>query len=108
MLARVCVCRPLPNSDTSAPGTDARVSDMQAVVFTCANLDSAYFVLLDHFLTCGWAAPPIPPPHDYFPAIAAMHPGCRRLNAVQPDVYLDGATIDYRLLSAKRAASVRS
>ena len=49
---------------------------MQAVIFTCANLDSAYFVLLDHSLTCGWAAPPVPPPHDYFPAVAALHPGC--------------------------------
>lgn len=47
----------------------------QVTVFVCANLDSAYFVLLDHFLTCGWAAPPVPPPHEYFPAIAAMHPG---------------------------------
>jgi len=52
---------------------------VQAVVFTCANLDSAYFVLLDHSLTCRWAAPPVPPPHAYFPAIASLHPGCRRI-----------------------------
>lgn len=47
----------------------------QAVVFVCANLDSAYFLLLDHYLTCGWEAPPVPPPHEYFPALIAMHPG---------------------------------
>lgn len=41
----------------------------------CANLDSAYFLLLDHYLTCGWEAPPVPPPHEYFPAMVAMHPG---------------------------------
>ena len=57
------------------PMTRGMPTHPQAVVFVCANLDSAYFVLLDHFLTCRWAAPPVPPPHDYFAAIVASHPG---------------------------------
>ena len=60
---------------------DAGPDCVQAIVFTCANLDSAYFVLLDHFLTCGWAAPPVPPPHEYFPALAALYPGLCRLHS---------------------------
>ena len=47
----------------------------QAVVHVATSLDSCYYALLEHFLTCEWAAPAVPPPHDYFPAITASHHG---------------------------------
>ena len=62
----------------------------QATVFVCANLDSAYFVLLDHSLTCRWTAPPVPPPHDYFVAVAAQHPGAPHDGRCLP-FFLDSA-----------------
>ncbi len=40
-----------------------------------AALDGAYYALLEHALCCGWAAPAVPPPHAWFPAFAAAHPG---------------------------------
>ena len=40
-----------------------------------AKLDGAYYALLEHALCCGWAAPAVPPPHAWFPAFAAEHPG---------------------------------
>lgn len=40
-----------------------------------AELDGAYYALLEHALCCSWAAPAVPPPHAWFPAFAAEHPG---------------------------------
>ena len=40
-----------------------------------AALDGAYYALLEHALCCGWAAPAVPPPHAWFPAFTAAHPG---------------------------------
>lgn len=45
------------------------------VVHACADLDIAYYALLEHHLSCGYATPPVPPPHIYFPALARAHPG---------------------------------
>lgn len=42
--------------------------DTESVVFLIANLDSMYYVLLDHHLTAPWT-PSVPPPHRYFPAV---------------------------------------
>jgi len=44
-------------------------------VQAAAALDGAYYALLEHALCCGWAAPAVPPPHAWFPAFAAAHPG---------------------------------
>ncbi len=41
----------------------------------CADLDKAYYALLEHHLSCGYDTPPVPPPHVYFPALARAHPG---------------------------------
>ena len=43
-----------------------------------AELDGAYYAVLEHALCCGWAAPAVPPPHAWFPAFAAAHPGTLR------------------------------
>ena len=45
------------------------------VVHACADLDIAYYALLEHHLSCGYGMPPVPPPHIYFPALARAHPG---------------------------------
>lgn len=47
----------------------------EAVIHVASALDGCYYALLDHFLTCGWAAPAVPPPHAYFPAITASAAG---------------------------------
>lgn len=46
--------------------------DAESVVFLLANLDSMYYVLLDHHLTAPWQAPSVPPPHRYFVAMVDM------------------------------------
>ena len=43
--------------------------DPESVVYMVANLDSMYYVLLDHHLTAKWPTPSVPPPHKYFPAL---------------------------------------
>jgi hypothetical protein len=43
--------------------------DPESVVYIVANLDSMYYVLLDHHLTATWPTPSVPPPHKYFPAL---------------------------------------
>lgn len=45
------------------------------VVHACADLDIAYYALLEHHLSCGYATPSVPPPHEYFPALAHAHAG---------------------------------
>ena len=44
-------------------------------VHLCADLDLAYYSLLEHHLSCGHPVPPVPPPHSYFPALAQAHSG---------------------------------
>eukprot|EP00892_Ulva_mutabilis_P004997 jgi/Ulvmu1/286/UM001_0290.1 len=48
---------------------EANKVDAESVVFLIANLDSMYYVLLDHHLTAPWTTPSVPPPHKYFPAL---------------------------------------
>lgn len=55
--------------------TGASEMSAEAVVHVAASLDGCYYALLEHFLTCGWEAPAVPPPHDYFPAITAAAAG---------------------------------
>lgn len=43
--------------------------DPESVVYMVANLDSMYYVLLDHHLTARWTTPSVPPPHKCFPAM---------------------------------------
>ena len=47
----------------------------EAAVYLCANLDALYYDLLQYHLRRGREGPPVPPPHEYFPAVAAQHPG---------------------------------
>ena len=69
-------CRGLSQS---APGdADAATLSAQCVVCMCADLDTAYYALLEHHLSCGYETPPVPPPHVYFPALAQAHPGTRK------------------------------
>lgn len=46
--------------------------DAESVVFLIANLDSMYYVLLDHHLTAPLQTPSVPPPHHYFPAVVDL------------------------------------
>lgn len=46
--------------------------DAESIVFLIANLDSMYYVLLDHHLTAPWSTPSVPPPHQYFPALVNL------------------------------------
>ncbi len=57
----------------AAAATDAL--DPDAVVAVTAALDGCYYALLEHGLTCGWDAGAVPPPHLWFPAMTAAHPG---------------------------------
>ena len=41
----------------------------------CANLDALYYDLFQFYLRSGGRGSIIPPPHEYFPAISALHPG---------------------------------
>lgn len=54
------------------PVPDKTHIDPESVVYMVANLDSMYYVLLDHHLTASWATPSIPPPHRYFPALVEV------------------------------------
>jgi len=47
----------------------------EAAVFLCANLDAMYYDLFQFYLRSGGKGPTAPPPHEYFPAISAAHPG---------------------------------
>ena len=47
----------------------------KAVVVIIAALDMCYYALLEHSLICKWPAGGLPPPHVYFSAMAAAHPG---------------------------------
>ena len=49
--------------------------DAEAAVYLCANLDALYYDLLQYYLRRGGEGPAVPPPHEYFPAVAAKHPG---------------------------------
>lgn len=51
---------------------NATLIDAESVVFLLANLDSMYYVLLDHHLTAPWQTPSIPPPHRYFLALVNL------------------------------------
>ena len=57
----------------AAAATDAL--DPDAVVAVTAALDGCYYALLEHGLTCAWDAAVVPPPHLWFPAMTAVHPG---------------------------------
>ena len=41
----------------------------------CAALDAMYYVLLERHLSSRGRTPAVPPPHVYFTAVAAAHPG---------------------------------
>lgn len=56
--------------------------DPESVVYITANLDSMYYVLLDHHLTAKWPTPSVPPPHKYFPALMEAM-GTEAIEAVQ-------------------------
>jgi len=47
----------------------------EAAIFLCANLDALYYDLFQFCLRTGCAGPTVPPPHVYFPAMSAAHPG---------------------------------
>ena len=47
----------------------------ESAVTVIASLDAAYYVLLEHHLSCGHETPAVPPPNDYLPAIVAANPG---------------------------------
>jgi hypothetical protein len=59
---------PLGSSGDLAPGQ---------AVHLCASLDAAYYALLERHLSSRGRTPAVPPPHVYFPALAAAHPGCQ-------------------------------
>lgn len=69
LAAAVCWLRP------PGPQICCRTLSAEAVIHTAVALDGAYYALLEHFLTCSWAAPAVHPPHVYFPALAAAHAG---------------------------------
>jgi len=54
---------------------DSAALSAEHVVQMCADLDLAYYAMLEHHLSCGYKTPPVPPPHVYFPAMAQAHPG---------------------------------
>lgn len=47
----------------------------RSAIWLVANLDALYYDLLQFFLRSGGKGPAIPPPHTYFPAVTAKHPG---------------------------------
>ena len=47
----------------------------ETAVAVTAALDACYNALLEHSLSCSWGAPLVPPPHRWFPGMAAAHPG---------------------------------
>lgn len=49
-----------------------------SAVAVSAALDACYHALLEHSLSCSWGAPLVPPPHRWFPGMAAAHPGTVR------------------------------
>lgn len=49
------------------PDDDAELEPADAVAII-ARIDSCYYALFNHYVTCGWPAPPVPPPHLFFPA----------------------------------------
>ena len=57
--------------------------DPDAVVAVTAALDGCYYALLEHSLSCGWAAAAVPPLHLWFPAMTAAHPGERHSSSSQ-------------------------
>ncbi|KAK9837237.1 hypothetical protein WJX81_000930 [Elliptochloris bilobata] len=76
----------VPAAQRACTSTGSGLSPEQAVM-VMAELDGAYYALLEHALCCGWAAPAMPPPHAWFPAFATAHPGnamaCERLLCVR-------------------------
>ena len=72
MLEALQRCRATCQAAQAAPTLSA-----EHAVHLCADLDLAYYSLLEHHLSCGHPVPPVPPPHSYFPALAQAHPGAR-------------------------------
>ena len=68
----------LEAAEPGAPSDDNGLDPDVAVAATAA-MDNCFYALLEHSLTCGWAAPGVPPPHLWFPAMAAAHPGKEQL-----------------------------
>ncbi len=66
-------CREL--SQRTPGNADSASLSAEHTVCMCADLDRAYYALLEHHLSCGYDTPPVPPPHVYFPALAQAHPG---------------------------------
>ena len=59
----------LSRTALTAGVTDAL--DPDVVVAITVAVDGCYYALLEHGLTCGWAAEAVPPPHLWFPAMTA-------------------------------------
>ena len=55
----------------------------ESAVSVIASLDAAYYVVLEHHLSCGHETPAVPPPHDYLPAIVAANPGRSAVQAAE-------------------------
>ncbi|CAK0783568.1 hypothetical protein CVIRNUC_006767 [Coccomyxa viridis] len=70
MLEALQRCRATCQAAQAAPTLSA-----EHAVHLSADLDLAYYSLLEHHLSCGHPVPPVPPPHSYFPALAQAHPG---------------------------------
>jgi hypothetical protein len=66
--------------------SDNDILDPDVVVAATAALDGCFYALLEHSLTCGWAAPGVPPPHLWFPAMAAAHTGWGKLTLRNQDL----------------------
>lgn len=64
----------LPSSSSKSSRAQNTVS-ADAVIHLATAIDGAYYAILEHFLTCSWAAPAVQPPHVYFPELAAAHSG---------------------------------
>lgn len=66
----------------SASGGRGRLLPAEAVQLA-ASLDGMYYLLLEHHLSTRGGSPAVPPPHLYFPAVAAAHPGqCSSLHSI--------------------------
>lgn len=72
------------------PAPHSTQIDPESVVYMVANLDSMYYVLLDHHLTSKWATPSVPPPHKYFPALLNTM-GAEAVEATEGLMRLGGA-----------------
>ena len=57
-----------------ASGGRERLLPAEAVQLL-SSLDGMYYMLLEHHLSTGGGSPAVPPPHIYFPAVTAAHPG---------------------------------